>query len=190
EYTQAKRSGNLTETIKNRYKHPQIKARLLEETSEKCAYCEIKISDFNTEIEHILPKDSFPEKVVEWENLTIACSDCNRKKLDNIDLDNPPINPFVDKPSIHLVALGPMIMHKSGDMRGEVTERLFKLNEGRLFERRKERLENLSNLLDKYVSSEGLMKRLLKKEIEKEQNKDKEFVFVVKAYIKQVCNLQ
>jgi uncharacterized protein (TIGR02646 family) len=40
----------------------------------RCHYCEDSIAD---EIEHIFPKDLFPDKVFRWENYLYACGQCN-----------------------------------------------------------------------------------------------------------------
>ena len=44
---------------------------------ERCAYCE---DSAVSEIEHIKPKDLYPEKVFQWSNYLYACGPCNRRK--------------------------------------------------------------------------------------------------------------
>lgn len=44
-----------------------------------CAYCEDKCFG---EVEHFRPKSKFPELVYRWSNWLLACSACNRTKLD------------------------------------------------------------------------------------------------------------
>ena len=43
----------------------------------RCGYCEDSDGD---EIEHIKPKDLYPEKTFAWENYLLACGQCNRSK--------------------------------------------------------------------------------------------------------------
>ncbi len=43
----------------------------------RCAYCEDSAAD---EIEHIWPKDLYPERVFDWENYLFACGPCNGPK--------------------------------------------------------------------------------------------------------------
>lgn len=43
----------------------------------RCAYCEDSMAD---EIEHIYPKDFFPELCFSWENYLLACGPCNGPK--------------------------------------------------------------------------------------------------------------
>jgi uncharacterized protein (TIGR02646 family) len=44
----------------------------------RCMYCEDSCAD---EVEHISPKDLYPETVFVWENYTYACGPCNGGKL-------------------------------------------------------------------------------------------------------------
>lgn len=43
----------------------------------RCAYCEDSLAD---EIEHVLPKDLFPEATFRWSNYLFACGPCNGPK--------------------------------------------------------------------------------------------------------------
>ena len=45
--------------------------------ARRCGYCEDSVGD---EVEHIEPKDLYPEKVFVWENYLLACGPCNRGK--------------------------------------------------------------------------------------------------------------
>ncbi len=45
--------------------------------SVRCAYCEDSAGD---QVEHILPKNIFPERTFVWANYAFACSACNRPK--------------------------------------------------------------------------------------------------------------
>lgn len=45
--------------------------------SIRCAYCEDSLAD---EVEHIRPKNFFPEMVFAWENYLFACGPCNGPK--------------------------------------------------------------------------------------------------------------
>ena len=45
--------------------------------ARRCGYCEDSVGD---EVEHIEPKDLYPEKVFVWENHLLACGPCNRGK--------------------------------------------------------------------------------------------------------------
>lgn len=76
---------------------PEIISALKEETQNTCAYCETRITGSGN-LDHIKPKSKFPELVFDWENITIACSQCNaRKSAKEISL-----NPFETNPADHL----------------------------------------------------------------------------------------
>lgn len=65
-----------------RYNHPDVKDALKRETSEKCAYCEAKITVVaHGDIEHVSPKSLDRTLTFVWENLTFACQICNQKKI-------------------------------------------------------------------------------------------------------------
>ncbi len=45
--------------------------------ARRCGYCEDSVGD---EVEHIKPKDLYPQKVFVWENYLFACGQCNGGK--------------------------------------------------------------------------------------------------------------
>ncbi|MBE2283120.1 MAG: hypothetical protein IAE77_06640 [Prosthecobacter sp.] len=45
--------------------------------ARRCSYCEDSVAD---EVEHIMPKDLYPEGVFEWDNYLYACGPCNGPK--------------------------------------------------------------------------------------------------------------
>jgi 5-methylcytosine-specific restriction endonuclease McrA len=57
----------------------EIKKKLAEmcNSTRRCVYCEDSLAD---EVEHIYPKDLFPEKCFDWENYIYACGPCNGPK--------------------------------------------------------------------------------------------------------------
>ncbi|MCI8362163.1 MAG: hypothetical protein HFJ41_03380 [Clostridia bacterium] len=180
------RKRPLTTTIQYRYRHKQIKEALLAETNEKCAYCECKIKHISYgDVEHILPKSIYPELYVEWSNLTLSCEICNRSgKHDYNNKADPLLNPYIDEPSQHLLALGPMLMNYKGSRKGFITIKILDLNRIDLFEKRRECLERISVLVNTYHNeNNSKIKELLKSELLKECQEDKEFSFFVKSYL-------
>ena len=51
--------------------------------ARRCGYCEDSVGD---EVEHIKPKDLYPEAVFVWENYLLACGHCNRGKNNNFSV--------------------------------------------------------------------------------------------------------
>ena len=51
--------------------------------ARRCGYCEDSVGD---EIEHIKPKDLYPQETFVWENYLLACGQCNRGKSGNFSV--------------------------------------------------------------------------------------------------------
>lgn len=131
-----------------------IKQALTSETAGKCAYCEVKmLAASYGDIEHIRPKKIFPELVVEWKNLTLACSRCNQAKGAKWDPDLPFVNPYEDAIEEHLAFLGPLVFGVSD--RGDYTLSELELNDIHRVEARDRALREIEGLLRRYESSHG-----------------------------------
>lgn len=130
-----------TEYEKSRYRHPQIKEVLKEETSGKCAYCESYLLHIAFgDVEHIIPKSTDIEETFKWRNLTLACDICNTYKGDATDL----VDPYIDDPNNHFRFLGPMIVAIPSSSRAVLTEKRIRLNRAELMGRRSKRLDAIS----------------------------------------------
>ncbi|MGX1265705.1 uncharacterized protein (TIGR02646 family) [Rossellomorea marisflavi] len=179
-----KKSGSkIPVSLIKRYNNKLIKDILLEETNKKCAYCESKMLHVDySDIEHIKPKKHVPELIYEWSNLTIACVICNRdNKKDYYDEKSMLINPFEEDPEDSLLALGPLIQHRAGNKKGTRTHKKLELNRAELIERRIERIESVSSMIDLWCLEEDSgHKEILYEEIKREMEQDKEYSLVVK----------
>lgn len=109
------------DNTKQVWKHEKIGKSLLESSSYKCAYCECKlqIQDSYMQIEHFKDKDTYPDDVVNWDNLLPSCARCNRKKWTLNVVLKPIINPYVDDPKSHLCQQAFRLYSK--DLKGETT---------------------------------------------------------------------
>lgn len=174
------------DSLKYKYRDKQIKQRILEETREKCAYCESNVTHvYSGDIEHIEPRVKRPDLVFEWSNLTFSCQECNRRKSDYYDPDMPLINPYHDEPTDHFIFAGPMIFHKTGSERGRLTRKLLELNRVALFERRKDKLEHVMNLVDIWNGyNDGPAKAALLTEVRREAQEDKEYSYMVQTFLR------
>lgn len=127
--------------------HPEIRAALTAETKGRCAYCDASIANVATaHIEHYRPRKKYPELVVEWANLTIACPRCNSKKGDSFSEDIPFVNPFSDDPEAHLIFLADLVFAPDS-CRGQHTISTLGLNDEDVVQARKRRLVNLERLV-------------------------------------------
>ena len=61
--------------------------------ARRCVYCEDSVGD---EVEHIRPKDFFPEMCFVWENYVYACGNCNSPKNNKFALFRDDNNEFYE----------------------------------------------------------------------------------------------
>jgi len=176
-----------TPTEKSRYRHADIKVALLEETCGKCAYCESKLRHVTYgDIEHISPKSLDVRKTFEWENLTLACDVCNTNKSDHFGNHEDLVDPYVLEPSDHLDFLGATVLSRPGSTPGLITESTLVLNRADLLERRRDRLSNLCKQLHLIVEvTDPNKKEVLRRDLRREMQDDKEYAAMARAYIPQ-----
>ena len=183
EYLQGLKARNLTDAQKFRYRHPNIKEALREETHDKCAYCESKISHVHPgETDHILPVSRRPDLCFSWTNLAYVCSECNRRKSDYYSETEPLVNPYVDEPSMHLNFFGPLVLHR--DAKGLRTTRKIGLSRVQLMERKQERIEQLNFLVQQWRETQnGMTRQFLREEILQYVSDSAEFAATMRAFI-------
>ncbi|WP_071675548.1 HNH endonuclease [Nioella nitratireducens] len=180
-----------TKAQKNRYNHVDIKAQLVEETHGKCSYCESKMRHVDDgDIEHILPKAKHPDLSFDWENLTLACTICNRKKGDH---DAPPgdaqslVNPYQDDPKAHFLFHREILTPTPESVRGSNTENILELNRADLRERRREKIDELHQYVTAYAQAEDDYKPLVSRQIRKQcVGADKEYSAFLEQYISEM----
>lgn len=157
-------------TKKYRYRHADIKMTLKEETGYKCVYCESKIGH-NTpgDIEHKIPSSKYENLHFSWSNLTIACTECNRRKNNYYEVGNEFMDPYSDNVEDLLEHHGPLVFWRSANNRAETTIRILELNSNsrqQLIERKINKIEEFSNLIERFLSQTGALKMLLWKQIQ------------------------
>ena len=85
------------------------------------------------------------------------------------------------------MAFGPFIYQRPGERKGELSIAILDLNRLELIERRKEKIENLLPLVDKWKKETNeTYKKILYSQIEMEAKSDKEFSFIVNDYLKRI----
>ncbi|QFT97992.1 HNH endonuclease [Roseovarius sp. THAF8] len=130
--------------LTKRYNHPQVKAALKQETNEKCAYCEAKVTDVaHGDIEHVTPKSLNRDLTFEWQNLTFACQVCNQKKSNKDNI----LDPYNVDPDEHLFFVGAFAKGKTEDGVRTVLE--LELNRVPLIESRNREIERYADQLEK-----------------------------------------
>jgi len=174
------------ESARRGYREAVVKQAIVEETCDKCAYCETKVTHSQYgDVEHIRPKAVYPELLLDYDNLTLACRKCNGQKLDYDDPDEPLLNPYVDEPRDHLMSMGALVRHVFGDRRAETTVAVVGLNRPGLVERRDERIQKVGHFADKVaVQPEGPLRDYLETELEREVDNCSEYSFVVREFLR------
>jgi len=158
-------------TKKYRYRHSDIKTALKEETGYKCVYCESKIGH-NTpgDIEHKIPSSKNPEKHFTWDNLTVACTECNRRKNDYYRTGEEFLDPYTDQVEDELEHHGPLVLWRTNSNRAEISVKILELNthsRKELIIQKISAITDFSHLLERYSAEPaGPLKQLLWKEVE------------------------
>ena len=177
-----------TKRKKFRYRHPSIKTRLKSETYGKCVYCESKIGH-NTpgDVEHIIPVSKNRERIFVWENMTIACAECNRRKRDYFEPECMFINPYDDEVERELIHLGPIVSWVPGSIRAEVSVRRLELDSHSRIElviRKIEKVSEVSNLIERTNGERNLiLKKLLELQLDSLMSPESEFSAMVQSVV-------
>lgn len=178
-------------TKKYRYRHSDIKGQLKDETGFKCIYCESKIGH-NTpgDVEHIIPSSKNEDMHFEWENLTIACTECNRRKNAYYEQGEEFLNPYTDNDLEDLIEhFGPIVNWRNGHVRAEITVKILELNKPtrvQLILRKIEKIEDTNTLIERYISEQNpTLKQIHKLQLEQMTLVDAEFSGMVKSLISQ-----
>ena len=180
-YTEALAAGVKPPTP---WRHPEILSTLMEETLNKCAYCEGIIADVSyPHVEHVLPKASRPDLVVEWSNLTLACPVCNASKGDYYDPPAPLISPYRDRIDEHLAFLGPAIVAPLESEMGERSIQRLKLMRAPLLMERMKRIESIHQRLKLWQQAEEPDKTMFGDLVLESIDNAAEFAQCLRAYV-------
>ena len=177
-----------SEANKRRYRNPEIKGRLKEETGNKCIYCESKIGH-NTpgDVEHISPISKCHQALFEWTNLTLSCTECNRRKGAYYKDDCRFIDPYIDDVESLIVHFGPIVSWKTGCKRAEVSISILELNSStrsELVVRKIEKIHEVADLMERWHSeSSPVLKELLERRLYGMSDQEAEFSGMVAAVI-------
>jgi hypothetical protein len=175
-------------TKKYRYRHPEIKAALVAETNSKCVYCESKIGH-NTpgDVEHKIPSSVEVARHFDWGTLTIACTECNRRKNAYFSTIKPFLDPYHDDVEKRVVHHGPTVGWLPGDAPAEVTVRTLQLNEPtrrELLFRKVELIDKLNVVVGRMSEADPLIQGLMRLKVSQMKGADAEY----SAMVRSVCD--
>ncbi len=104
EQVQALLTAIFKDSGKSVWSKDYIKIALLKMSSNKCAFCEMKLGEESKylEVEHFHHKNLYKDEVVDWDNLLPSCRKCNGTKGKYDTKEEPIINPCIADPKKHL----------------------------------------------------------------------------------------
>jgi hypothetical protein len=157
-------------TNKYRYRHDDIKSTLKDETHEKCAYCESKIGHNSPgDVEHKIPSSKVENLHFTWANLTIACTECNRRKNAFYQAHDGFLDPYLEDVESMLHHDGPVVTAVVGHPRAEVVVGILKLCSEERIELVKGKIRSiqaLQNILERFNSTPaGALREVIRLQI-------------------------
>ena len=132
----------------SKYAHKQIKDTLYAMSNGKCFYCETKLSGVNKEVDHLIEVAIDHSKAFGWENLYLACTNCNDKLDNNVVHVADVLDPCKDSDEEiqrHISFIEEQIYALNGSEKGLKSIRKYKLNSELLDLRRGRWLNHLKN---------------------------------------------
>lgn len=175
-----------TDYLLSRYSDPEIKQKIIEETSGKCAYCESTLLHIHHgDIEHIFPKSLDQSQRYEWNNLTLACEICNQNKSNKDPNLNHILNPYLEDPEKSIVFFGSFA--KNINIKGLCTIEYLELNRSDLILERNDRFLDIESILNKLTDDRiplDMRKAIYQDLITEEANSSKKYASMVRSAIR------
>jgi uncharacterized protein (TIGR02646 family) len=132
----------------SKYAHKQIKDTLYAMSNGKCFYCETMLSGVNKEVDHFIEVAIDHSKAYTWENLYLACTNCNDKLDNNAIPVTEVLDPCKDSDEEiqrHITFVEEQICALNGSGKGLKSIKKYKLNSDLLDLRRGRWLNHLKN---------------------------------------------
>lgn len=115
----------------SKYRHAEILATLNSMSFHKCFYCKQKLKGVGNEIDHFIEVDERRELAFNWDNLFLACTNCNDKLPNKSISVNEVLNACSDSNEEiekHLYFEKECIKAKNNSEKGAKTIQKFKLD--------------------------------------------------------------
>jgi hypothetical protein len=123
-----------------------------------------------------------------WENLTIACTECNRRKNDYYEVEAGFLDPYVDPVEQFVEHHGPLVYWVPGNMRAEISISTLELNSrkrSQLIFDKIEKMQQVQHLYERYISTANPgLKGILKEQLEYMADKTSEYSGMVLEILK------
>lgn len=175
----------------NKYRHQKITDVLYTMSLHKCYYCERKLKLYPKEIDHFIEVAEKKELAYDWENLYLACDNCNGKMPNTTIAVTEVLDPcrhMDDEIQEHLIFEDELITAKNGSPFGFKTIQKYRLDSEQLDHVRVKQLKEfhkrLISIKDNMITeSRGRMTDIEKQQIYAFQQPDKSFSLMFKQLI-------
>lgn len=162
-----------------KYNHPEIKKGVIDESHDKCVFCESKVSHvYHGDIEHFKPKSKFCCYSHSWANLLFSCRICNGAKSDNFPIPDPIIKPTKDNPEkffeYDTLPNGKLVSLIPLNNRAKNSIKTMNLNRDELCSRRGERWFELYSTVE-VLRAHGVSEKIIKEHVNPYKEDFKEF---------------
>ncbi|MBL8218056.1 MAG: HNH endonuclease [Bryobacterales bacterium] len=181
------------------YRHPTVLDALNHCHRSKCSYCE-QIIDTDGDIEHFRPKAAYYWLAYRWDNLLLACRDCNSAKLQKFPLEDEAhravthrddhrrekpllLNPATDDIDTQIGWRSSVVYPKQSDRAGERTIATLKLNRISLVKRRMEVLAQVDILLAAAALTDAPIATRAMAHLETMQTPSHQYSAMIRAYL-------
>jgi len=162
-----------------KYNKPTIKQGVMDESHDKCVFCESQVSHvYYGDIEHFRPKSKYCRYAHTWSNLLYACNKCNNAKKAQFPKQDPIVKPTKENPEKffeydalpggNLVRLVPL------NERAENSINIMTLNRDELNERRGERWFELESTVE-ILRAHGVSEKIIEDHINPYKENSKEY---------------
>jgi hypothetical protein len=134
----------------SKYAHVSVKIQLKSMSFHKCFYCESKLKGEPKEVDHHIEVSVNKNLAYDWNNLFLACDNCNNKIPHNIISIHDVLNPCTDSDTFiqeHLTFNKELIEPKNNSHLGLKTIQKYRLDTELLDNRRLKQIQLFSDVL-------------------------------------------
>ncbi|WP_353164212.1 HNH endonuclease [Empedobacter brevis] len=131
EWLQKLKENGKTRPDSSKYRNPNILLQLNTISNSKCYYCESLLKQVPSEVDHHIEVKCDLDKSYEWDNLFLACDNCNNKVPHNVIPIESTLNPFIDSDDEikrHITFDDEIIRIKDHSVKGDQTIKKYRLS--------------------------------------------------------------
>ncbi len=150
EWTQNFLNSGKSRPDNSKYAHKSIRESLNAMSFHKCFYCERKLKNMPSEVDHYIEVSEQPSLAFDWHNLYLACNHCNNKSTNKAIPNEDILNPCVhsdEEIMNHISFEDEQIISNNDSVKGRQTIQKYKLDSNSLDKVRYEHLKQFHKVL-------------------------------------------